>query len=137
MKKLTLLALSVLLALSAFAFTACGENYVFDSDSETAIKVSSDFMEINADTMLLDYMDKLEEDGQFEFEYENGMLMTVNGKSGSDSIFWMLYTDDADHSNSQWGTYEYEGKTLGSATLGVEQLPVKDGCVYVWVLESF
>ena len=107
------------------------------SDTVKAINVHSIVMEVQAGTKLLDYMNELKKLNEITFTIDNGMIMTIDGKSGNSSTFWMLYTDDADNSNSQWGTYEYEGKTLGSATLGADQLPVKDGCVYVWVLQSF
>ena len=49
----------------------------------------------------------------------------------------MLYTNDQENANEQWGTCEYEGEVLGSATLGAGELAVKAGCVYLWSFESF
>jgi hypothetical protein len=49
----------------------------------------------------------------------------------------MLYTSDSDNSNVAWGEIEYDSNVYGSAILGAEMLTVKDGCLYIWVYQSF
>ena len=92
-------------------------------------------------TTLLDVMEDLKEEGTLTFEVANGMIASINGKANSATYnpCWMLYTSDDDPavSNSAWGTYEYEGKTLASAALGADSLPVKSGEIYVWVYVTF
>ena len=92
-------------------------------------------------TTLLDVMEDLKEEGTLTFEVANGMITSINGKANSATYnpCWMLYTSDDDPavSNSAWGTYEYEGKTLASAALGADSLPVKSGEIYVWVYVTF
>jgi hypothetical protein len=46
---------------------------------------------------------------------------------------FFIYTDDAENSNTEWGSYEFDGKTINSATFGATDLPVKDGCKYALV----
>ena len=62
---------------------------------------------------------------------------TADGTKQTPSSYWMLYTNDQENANEQWGTCEYEGEVLGSATLGAGELAVKAGCVYLWSFESF
>ena len=42
-----------------------------------------------------------------------------------------------DSANAAWGTIEYNGNVYGSAVLGAESLIIKDGCMYIWVFQSF
>ena len=76
-------------------------------------------------------------DSGVDFKVTNGMVTEINGKANTTNSFWMLYTSDTENSNTAWGSYEHEGKTLGSAALGATELVVKNGCVYVWVYETF
>ena len=145
MKKLLSLALVLAMALTAcFALTACDdENENPDNtgntgnDKEVVIEISSDVLTITSETKLIDYMNALKEDGKIDFEISNGMLMSINGKSGESNEYWMLYTDDAENSNNSWGSYTYNEKSYGSATLGVEALPIKEGKTYIWALQEF
>ena len=43
----------------------------------------------------------------------------------------MLYTSDAEMSNAEWGTIDYDGKTYASAILGAESLEVSAGNYYI------
>ena len=82
---------------------------------------------------LLEYMEQCE----IDFTIESGMITAIKGKSNTTNSFWMLYTSDAENANEAWGTYDYEGTTLGSAVLGASELIVKAGCTYVWVYQTF
>ena len=96
-------------------------------------------MDITDTTTLVDYMNSLKDDGQLTFEINNGMVSSVNGidNPADWSSCWMLYTSDSDSSNTAWGTIEYNGDVYGSAVLGAESLIIKDGCMYIWVSQSF
>ena len=50
---------------------------------------------------------------------------------------WNKLKVSEEMANTAWGTYEYNGETLGSAIVGAEALPVVDGEVYIWVYQSF
>ena len=142
--KRKLLALIVALATITMAFmlTACGKTK-FDKDkNELAITVTDSVMEITAETILEDYMKKLQSKEEISFkgtvDSVYGLYITeINGVKAGVSEAWMLYTTDAANSNSEWGSYEYDGKTLGSATLGVSNLIIKNGETYVWVLQKY
>ena len=86
---------------------------------------------------LLDVMAKLKEDGTLTYEVSKGMVTSINGTANGMNSYWMLYTSDAEMSNSEWGTYEYDGKTLGSAVLGADELVAVAGEIYVWVYTIF
>ena len=86
---------------------------------------------------LLSYMQEMQEDGTITFAMKNGMVAGLNGTSNTTKSFWMLYTTDAENANRAWGTYTYNGETLGSAILGAENLVVKNGETYVWVYQTF
>lgn len=141
--KRKLLALIVALATITMAFmlTACGKTK-FDKDkNELAITVTDSVMEITAETTLEDYMNKLQDKKEISFKgtvSEYGLKITkINDVEEGMGEYWILYTTDADNSNTEWGSYEYDGKTLGSATLGVSNLIIKNGETYVWVLQKY
>ena len=68
-------------------------------------------------------------DSDVNFKVSNGMVTEINGKANTTNSFWMLYTSDAENSNTAWGSYEHEGVTLGSAAVGAIELVVKNGCI--------
>ena len=114
---------------SAVAFFGCKE--------DTVEPVVIEIVECEADTTLLSYMTELESAGELDFELKDGMITQMNGTANGTNSYWMLYTSDTANANSEWGTYEYEGQTLGSATLGAESLIAVEGAVYVWVYQTF
>lgn len=138
MKKLLLTLLTFVLL---FSMVACGgETHVIkETDEKIIITVSSKQMELTDSTTLLEYMQSLKKDGEFEFEIVNGMITSINGiENPADwSSCWMLYTNDTELSNSTWGTAEYNGETFGSAIVGAEELIVKNGYKYIWYYQSF
>ena len=89
-------------------------------------------------TNLIDYMNKIKGGETLtSFEIADGMITIINGKKASGTIYWMLFTDDAEYSNEQWGTVVVNGVTYYSATMGAESLPVKAGATYVWYAQDF
>lgn len=87
---------------------------------------------------LIDYMNKINGSKSLKsFEISNGMITVINGKKASGNVYWMVFTDDADYSNEQWGSVEIDGVTYYSATLGAESLPIEEGATYVWYAQAF
>lgn len=88
---------------------------------------------------LSDMMEYLRAEGAFTYTESGGMITAINGKENAAdwSYCWMLYTSDAEFANTEWGTVEYVGETLGSAVVGAETLPVTEGAVYVWNYTGF
>lgn len=130
-----------------FSFVACGEEgnkplKVTDSDTCVVITVSSNQMNVTADTTLLDYMNSLKNDNKIEFTTSGSgemiMVASIYGKENAAdySESWMLYTSDADNANTAWGEIEYNGNVYGSAVLGVASLKVKEDCLYIWVYKA-
>ena len=109
------------------------------TDNHIVIKVTEEAIAGAADMTLMDYMSKLKENGELNFEISNGMITSINGvENPADySSCWMLYTSDADNANAAWGTVEYEGKEYGSAISGAETLKIKADQLYIWVYKSF
>ena len=134
-------ALSLLLALTTLltllTLVSCGKEPVVIKDSDTCIviRVPEDAEEM----LLVDYMETLREQGTLDFTVTNGMITSINNiENPADfSSCWMLYTSDAELSNSAWGTVEYDGVEYGSAIVGAEALTVKPGCLYIWAFMSF
>ena len=101
-------------------------------DSKTVIiKVES----ANGES-LEEYMNSLASEG-LTFEIKDGMVTSINGVANTATSYWMLYTDDTEQSNNDWGTYDYNGKTHGSAVVGAKELKIKAGCVYIWTYQTF
>lgn len=72
-------------------------------------------------------------------ESEFGFYITsVNGVAETDDHYWAVYTslgecDGTSYSDAAWGTYEYEGHLLASASLGVSGLPLEEGAYFALV----
>lgn len=131
-KFVTLISL-VLAALALLALAGCHKSSVTTEEDVVVIRVSAE-----QDGMaLLAVMEELQEAGELSFTVSDGMITELNGTKQTLSSYWMLYTNDQENANEQWGTHEYEGEVLGSATLGAGELAVKAGCVYLWSFESF
>lgn len=140
-KKRALSLLLVLMLACSMLLTGCQKEPVVIKDSETCIviKVTKEAMDGNADMFLIDYMNKLSEKGELACTISDGMITSINGiENPKDfSSCWMLYTSDAENSNSAWGTVQYDGVEYGSAISGAEVLKIKEGQLYIWVFQSF
>lgn len=127
-----------------FLFVFCGctpsglsrAKYSVES-TETAVVIKVE--EANGVEFLIDVMEQAKADGKLTYEISNGMITSINGKANPAdySYCWMVYTSDSSMASTAYGTYEYEGQTLGSAVLGAEVLPVIDGGIYVWYYQAF
>ena len=108
-------------------------------DNIVIITVDSSYMQITEQTVLVDYMTKLKEDGAIDFALKDGMVSSINGQENPAdwSKCWMLYSDDAELTNDAWGSVTVGEKTYFSAILGAESLPIKDGKTYVWEFKSY
>ena len=86
---------------------------------------------------LLSYMQQMQADGELSFTIQDGLVVEINGTANTLNSYWMLYTSDAENANNAWGTYDYDGVTLGSAIYGAEGLILKNGATYVWTYQTF
>ena len=137
-----LVGLILALVLACFMLlTGCQKEPLVIKDSETCIviKPTKESLEGKTDMLLIDYMNKLAEEGQLTCSISNGMITSINGidNPADFSSCWMLYTSDADNANSAWGTVSYEGVEYGSAISGAEALTIKADQLYIWVFQSF
>ncbi len=145
-KLISFLSFLLLFVLTACCF-ACGEKGVVNvkkvkvTVDESAQSVAIDLagVDVEENVSLLAVMEALQEAKKLSFEKSaDGMIVDINGKKNDDASFsyWMLYTDDVQLSNSEWGTYAYGDKTLSSASFGAAQLTVKTDTVYVWAYQT-
>lgn len=134
-----LLAIALLSGMMMLAGCKSEPLVIKDSDKCIVIKVTEESMDGKTDLLLIDYMETLKEKEGLEFSVSDGMITSINGidNPADYSSCWMLYTSDAENSNSAWGTVEYEGAEYGSAVSGAEALKVKPGQLYIWVYQSF
>ncbi len=141
MRKILSVALAVMLLACSLLLTGCKSEPLVIKDSDTCIviKPTAESMGDSTDMVLIDYMNKLIESGELTCTIANGMVTSINGiENPADfSSCWMLYTSDAENSNTAWGTVEYDGKEYGSAISGAETLKIKPGQLYIWVFQSF
>ena len=131
MKKLTQFIAIVLLMVCSLCLFSCDK-----PAEDVVITVDATKMEIE-DKTLKDYMDYLVSEGEMTYEISNGMITEVNGVKNGTNQYWMIYTNDFEYSNTAWGTYEKDGATYSSATLGIEELPIKDGAIYILTYQTF
>lgn len=136
-KLLTLLLVGVVLMLIIGCATTPSTS---DETIQDFVKivVDKDYMDIDG-AKLIDYMQALKEDGSLDYAEDSGMITSINGKANTAdySVCWMLYTDDAELSNTAWGTVEIDGKIYASAISGANDMAIKDGATYVWVYKAF
>ncbi len=125
-------------------FVFCGCQVVGVRQTKYSVKSEEDVVAVTVEealdaNVLLDVMKLAQTEGKLTFTESNGMIMSINGKENTAdwSYCWMLYTSDEEMSTTAYGTYEYEGQTLGGANLGAGALPVVDGEIYVWVYVKF
>lgn len=132
-KVMVSLLLVLTAALSSVWFFACGKS----ADGVEPLVIVAD--ESAAGKTLLQVMSEKEEDEEFSYKIKDGMIVEINGTENDLDYnpCWMLYTSDQENSNTAWGEYEYNGETLGSASVGADSLIVKSGEVYVWVYQEF
>jgi hypothetical protein len=139
--KIISLALAIMLLACSVLLSGCKSEPLVIKDSETCIviKTTQEAMEGKTDMLLIDYMDQLAKEGKMTCKISNGMITSINGidNPADFSSCWMLYTSDAENSNSAWGTVQYEGKEYGSAISGAETLKIKPDQLYIWVYKSF
>ncbi len=133
------------------AFSACGDKVVTvendDGSKNYVMTVSSSVIELTDSTTLYDYMCALREDGELNFEAEKSSygyyITSVDGvaekyDSENSMYSWMIYTDlteldGAIYSSAEYGTWDYDGKTLNSASYGISGLPAVEGYTYAIV----
>ena len=134
MKKLFTLLLTICLVLCSTFAISCNKGgsvkatLVSVSEHTIVIKVE----EVSGNPMLIDALNTLKGDN-FNYTIVGGMIMEINGvENPADwSYCWMIYTNDADFSNTAFGVCSYNGVDYGSAILGAEALPVTANCYYI------
>ncbi len=136
-KQLIALFISTLMLTSLVFLGACKTTSKPD-DSVKPIIITADFSRYDLENKNLnDLMAILQHEGKLFYQSSNGMITSINGTKNTTNSYWMLYTDDQEHSNQAWGTLEYNGKTYFSATLGFEELPLRKDCTYIWSYQNF
>ena len=116
------------------------------ANDETCVVIAAD--KSDTDRSLYDALAFFATSGEITMdgsESEYGFYLTsLNGREATDEYYWAVYTtlgilDGVEYSNAAWGTWEYGGETLASASYGVSGLPLVEGELYalVWtVIES-
>ena len=140
MKKSLLITTVVVLAVLALSFVACEPtNPVQMEETCIMIPLDSEIMPDIEGKTLRDYFDVLVEKGFLTYEMDGTMVVTINGRhaDGKAKEYWMMYSNDPANTNSTWGTYEYDGVTYGSCTLGLNELPLTEGTTYVFMISQF
>lgn len=145
MKKLVkILVVIMILTLSLGLFACRGEEgrvtlVVKGSETKT-YTVDTTGKELST---LQDLMDYLEENEEFSYSVEEGMVNEINGKipDGEVHEFWGIYTDlkigEIPYYDDSWGTADYEGKIYGSALKGINELPLSGGFTYLFEIATW
>ncbi len=146
-RKITVLfSLLFAVVFSALCLFACGKA---EGDVKASVVESSETLLVirvdktDGKATLYDAMKYLRDEEEIDFETQSStygeMMTSINGKANDDGAgaYWMSYTSDAEFSNAAWGTYNYDSKELGSCSVGISSLTVKESCLYVWAYQSF
>ena len=137
MKKFFALIASLIAVFACCFAVACNGKEPVKADENTVVITATDSSFDFDGKTLKAYMDDLQERGKLTYTISNGMVTEINGKSQTLNSYWMLYTSDEENASTEWGTFEYEEKLYGSATVGAESLTVKEGCIYIWAYQTF
>ena len=144
-KRISAALLAVCAAMLLFACSPAREAFATlkESTQERVVLVA----DRTSEGSLADALRSLaEEDSSFSFEgteSEYGLFITsVNGRTAGEGEFWAIYTtlkeyEGVTYSDAAWGTAEYGGKTLASASFGADGLPMVEGELYALVLSSY
>lgn len=130
----------------ACLFGACNPQRVIP-DSSFDLEVNTDtcvVIRITADEegSLYDVLYTLRREGEIVFEGSEGeygfYITSVNHTVASGNSYWGIYTtlgtyEETSYSDSSWGTYDYNGNELASASYGVSGLPLVQGTIYALV----
>ena len=161
-KKLMSLIAATLVALSALTLASCD---ALDDTPENGIGVKMIALEgqvvaieatqtngtlYDALVYFKDVFDDLEYLGADAFTFEGSeseygfYITSVNGyvPNADANEFWGVYTDLGEYegvaySSAEFGTYEYNGKTYASASLGVSGMPLIEGYVYILAVSTY
>lgn len=159
-RKTKLLFVGILAIMMSTSFISCDQAYggglfggndgggqgevtyqiVFSGASEEEITtVEIKVLTLEGGCTLMQVMEKAKQNGDLTFETSEGMITSINGLANPAdwSKCWMLFTSDAEMSNTAWGTITYNDATLGSAVVGADALDVLAGETYVWSYQSF
>ena len=110
------------------------------ANDETCVVIAAD--KSDTDRSLYDALAFFATSGEITMdgsESEYGFYLTsLNGREATDEYYWAVYTtlgslDGVESSNAAWGTWEYGGETLASASYGVSGLPLVEGELYALV----
>lgn len=110
------------------------------ANDETCVVITAD--KSDTDRSLYDALAFFATSGEITMdgsESEYGFYLTsLNGREATDEYYWAVYTtlgilDGVEYSNAAWGTWEYGGETLASASYGVSGLPLVEGELYALV----
>ena len=151
----TLLAIFLVVT---FTFTACSDNTDKSGGDDSAqssvaavLEGSDKLVVIEAAATggsLEEAMSALKVAGELTYDGSEGeygfYINSVNGytPNAENNEYWAVYTtlgeyDGVEYSNADYGTYDYEGKTLASASYGISGLPMVEGEIYVLVVETY
>ena len=146
-KNHSIFSLLLLFMLSMYMFVGCqlftpkqedgGVKATVVSATESLLVIKVE--EAETEATLLSVMQTLQEEGKISFVIEGGMVTEINGVANTANYnpCWMLYTSDAELSNTAWGTVEFNNQTYGSAVVGAESLTVIAEGYYIWSYQSF
>lgn len=141
-KKITVAVLALALVVSAvFGMVACNKlsNPVQMKETEIIIPLDSKVMSDIEGKHLIDYLNALQEKEFLTYDAPSGFIVTMNDRTAdaTQGEYWFIYTNDEENSNTDWGTYEVDGVTYGSAKFGIKDMPLKEGKTYVFVISKY
>ncbi len=141
MKKLTKIVVVIMIAVFTLCLFAC----TGEEGNVTLVVAGNETKTYNVDTTgkelstLKDLMDYLVENDQFSYEETGGFVTVVNDKIPNANEFWGIYTDlvigEIEYFDMEWGT-EVDGKMYGSASQGIEDLPLSSGTTYIFKIAT-
>lgn len=151
---------------AVFAFTACSGDDAASSGSgngsanvgdnaqsgvSASLDISGKRVVIKASSTggsLEDTMSFFKGIGMLSYEGAEGdygfYLTSVNDYTpdAENNEYWAIYTtlgeyEGVEYSNSEYGTYDYNGKTCASASYGISGIPMVEGEIYIITIATY
>lgn len=146
--KFTAFFAAVVAVFAVFAFSACEQS---DGVEVNLVHKSEKLVVIEATATggsLKDALAVLKEEGMLDYSGSEGdfgfYLESLGGYTpdSSQNEYWAIYTtlgeyEGAEYSNTEYGTYEYDGKVCASASYGVSGILLVEGEIYLFTVESW
>lgn len=135
-KTIKVVASVVLCIVLMLTVVACAQSPVVQEESAVIVTATEKYMNKMEGDKLKGYLDVLVAEELLTYEAPGGFITSINGKTPEEGAYWMIYASDKENTVEGYD-YEYNGKTWYSLNFGINDMPIKEGVEYLFVIIKF